>query len=128
MKAFLFLLISFIAVTATLTGLLLIIQPNGSLLNLPLNLLEGTFFNSYLIPGTLLLIFVGGVNMLAVFYNLKKDRSRYDWAMAGGFVVSGWVAIQLLLIHTAHWLPILYFGIGVIIFLLAYQLKGKWIV
>ena len=128
MKAFLFLLISFIAVTATLTGLLLISQPNGSLLNLPLNLLEGTFFKSYLIPGTLLVIFVGGINMLAVFYNLKKDRSRYDWAMAGGCVVSGWVTIQLLLIHTAHWLHILYFGIGVIIFLLAYQLKGKWIV
>jgi uncharacterized membrane protein len=71
---------------------------------------------------------VGGVNLLAVFYNLKKDQSRYDWAMAGGFVVSGWVALQLLLIHTAHWLHILYFGIGVIIFLLAYQLKGKWIV
>lgn len=128
MKAFLFLLISFIAVTATLTGLLLISQPNGSLLNLPLSLLEGTFFNSYLIPGILLVMIVGGVNLLAVFYNLKKDQSRYDWAMAGGFVVSGWVALQLVLIHTAHWLHILYFGIGVIIFLLAYQLKGKWIV
>jgi hypothetical protein len=128
MKAFLFILISFIAVTATLTGLLLISQPNGSLLNLPLSLLEGTLFKSYLIPGILLVTIVGGVNLLAVFYNLKKDQSRYDWAMAGGFVVSGWVTIQLLLIHTTHWLPILYFGIGVIIFLLAYQLKGKWIV
>ena len=68
----LFLLISFIAVTATLTGLLLISQPNGSLLNLPLNLLEGTFFKSYLIPGTSVVIFVGGINMLAVFYNLKN--------------------------------------------------------
>jgi hypothetical protein len=128
MKVLLFLLISFIAVTATLTGLLLISHPDGALLNLPLSLLEGTFFKSYLIPGFLLAIIVGGVNLLAVFYNLKKDRSRYDWAMAGGFVVSGWVAIHLLIIHTAHWLPIFYFGIGVIIFLLAYQLKGKWIV
>ena len=128
MKVILFLLISFLSITATLSGLLLISQPDGSLLNLPLSLLEGTYFSSYLVPGILLLIFVGGVNLLAVFYNLKKDRGRYDWAMAGGFAVSGWVTIQLLLIHTAHWLHVLYFGIGVIIFLLAYQLKGKWIV
>ena len=128
MKVILFLLISFLSVTAILSGLLLISQPDGSLLNLSLSLLEGTYFSSYLVPGILLLIFVGGVNLLAVFYNLKKDRGRYDWAMAGGFVVSGWVAIQLLLIHTVHWLHILYFGIGVIVFLLAYQLKGKWIV
>jgi hypothetical protein len=128
MKVILFLLISFLSVTATLSGLLLISQPDGSLLNLPLSLLDGTYFSSYLVPGILLVIFVGGVNLLAVFYNLKKDRTRYDWAMAGGFVVSGWVAIQLLLIHTVHWLHILYFGIGVIVFLLAYQLKGKWIV
>ena len=128
MKTVLFLLVSFIAITATLSGLLLISQPDGSILKLPLSLLEGTPFNTYLIPGLLLVVFVGIVNLLAVFFNLKSHQSRYDWAMAGGVSVVVWILSQLILIQTVNWLHVVSFGIGLIIFLLAYQLKGKWIV
>ena len=128
MKTILFLLISFIAITATLSGLLLISQPDGSILQLPLSLLEGSPFTTYLIPGVLLLVLVGIINLLAVFFNLKRDPSRYDWAMGGGVSVDVWILAQLIIIQTVHWLHIIYFGIGLIVFLLAYQLKGKWIV
>lgn len=128
MKTVLFVLVSFIAVTANLSGLLLISQPDCSILKLPLSLLEGTPFKTYLIPGVLLVVFVGIVNLLAVFFNLRSHQSRYDWAMAGGVSVVVWFLSQLILIQTVHWLHVAYFGIGLIIFLLAYQLKGKWIV
>ncbi len=128
MKTLLFILISFIAITSTLSGLLMISNPNGEILNLPLVLLDGTPFKNFLIPGILLTTIVAGVNLLAVFYNMQRHVNRYNWAMAGGIMISGWIVVQLILIHAALSLHYLYLGIGILIILLAYQLKGKWAV
>ena len=126
MKSLLFILVSFLAVTATLSGLIMISNPDGGVMNLPLSLLDGTPFKNFLIPGILLTTIVGGVNLLAVFYNIQRHINRYNWAIAGGIMISGWIVVQMILIHAAHWLHFLYLGIGILIILLAYQLKGKW--
>ena len=121
-------MVSFIAVTSTLSGLLMISSPDGKMLSLSLSLLDGTPFKNFLIPGILLTTIVGGTNLLAVFYNIQRHPNRYNWAMAGGFMISGWIIAQMILIHAAHWLHFLYLAIGILIILLAYQLKGKWAV
>jgi hypothetical protein len=126
MRSLLFILISFIGVTSTISGLLLIGSRDGSLFNLPLSLLNDTPFKDYLVPGILLTIMVGLVNLLAVFFNLQRHANRYDWAMAGGIMVSGWIVVQLLLIDTVNWFHFLYLGTGILIFLLARHLKRKW--
>jgi len=128
MKSLLFLLTAFIAVTSTLSGLLMISSPDGSLLHLPLSVLYRSPFKNFLIPGILLTVFVGSVNLLAVFYNLQRDPKRYKWATAGGVMITGWIITQILIIQSAHWLHFLYLGIGILIILIAYQLKGKWAV
>ena len=74
MTSLLFILISFIAITSTLSGLLMISSPDGGILNLPLVLLNGTPFKNFLIPGILLTTIVGLVNLLAVFYNMKRHH------------------------------------------------------
>lgn len=126
MKTLLFILVSFIAVTSTLSGLLMISNPNGEIMKLPLSLLDGTPFKNFLIPGILLFTIVGGVNLLALFYNIQRHVNRYNWAIAGGIIISGWIVVQMILIHAVQWLHFLYLGIGIFIILLAYQLKGKW--
>lgn len=128
MKTLLFILVSFIAVTSTLSGLLMISNPDGGIMNLPLSLLDGTPFKDFLIPGILLTTIVGGVNLLAVFYNMQRHVNRYNWAIAGGIMIGGWIIVQMILIYAAHWLHFLYLGIGILIILLGYQLKGKWAV
>ena len=128
MKSLLFILVSFIAVTSTLSGLLMISNPDGGIMNLPLGILNGTPFRNFLIPGILLTTIVGGVNFLALFYNMQRHVKRYNWAMAGGIMISGWMVVQMILIHAAYWLHYLYLGVGILIILLAYQLKGKWAV
>jgi len=127
-KIFLFILLSFIALTATFSGILMISKPDGEIMNLPLSLLEETPFKDFLIPGILLTTIVGCVNLMAVIYNLKRHVNRYNWAMAGGIMITGWIITQMILIHAAHWLHFIYLGIGLLIILIAYQLKGKWAV
>ena len=126
MKSLLFLLISFIAVTSVLSGLLMISNPDGGILNLPLVLLNGTPFKNFLIPGILLTTIVGGVNLLAVFHNIQRHDNHYNWAIAGGIMISGWIIGQMIIIQAAHWMHFLFLGVGILIILLAYQLKGKW--
>jgi hypothetical protein len=104
----------------------MISKPNGEILGLSLSLLEPTPFINYLIPGILLAILVGAVNLVAVFFNIQRNANRYNWAIAGGIMINGWIIAQMILIQTAHWLHFLYLGTGVFIILLAYQLKGKW--
>ena len=128
MKTLLFILIAFIAITSVFSGLLMISNPDGKILNLPLVMLNGTPFKNFLIPGILLTTIVGGVNLLAVFYNMQRHVNRYNRAMAGGIMISGWIVVQMILIQAAHRLHFLYLGIGILIILLAYQLKGKWAV
>lgn len=126
MKTILLILVSFIAVSALLSGLLMIRDSNGSLMNLPFSLLDGTPSKDFKIPGMLLSALIGGINLLAVFFNLLRHRNRYNWALAGGIVISGWIIVQMILIGTFHWLHIFYLATGILIILLAYQLKGKW--
>jgi hypothetical protein len=128
MKFLLFILVSFIALTATFSGLIMMSNPDGSILKIPLSLLSGTPFKNFLLPGLLLTALVGVSNLIAVYYNILKHPLRYNWAMAGGFMISGWIIVQMILINAAHWLHFIYLGIGILIILLAYQLKGKWAV
>jgi hypothetical protein len=128
MKLILFILISILALTATLSGLLLMNAPDGSLLNLPVALLDGTGFKDFMIPGLLLTITVGAVNLLAVFLNIQRHPKRYDWALIGGAMTCGFIIGQMILLHTANWLHLIFMGVGILIILLAYQLKGKWVV
>lgn len=127
MKLLLLILIIFIAITSTSSGILMITDPNGGMLRLPLTLLHGTPFKNFLIPGILLSL-VGGVNLLALFYNIQRHPKRYSWAIAGGSLISGWIIAQLILIQAFYWLHILYLIIGIFIVLISYQLKGKWAV
>jgi hypothetical protein len=128
MKTFLFILISFVALTAIVSGLLLIDKPDGSILHLQLSVLSGTPFTNFLIPGIILASVVGGTNLMAVISNMQSHPRRYTWAMAGGLMTCGWIAVQILLINTFYWLQFVYIVTGLSTILIAYQLKGKWAV
>lgn len=126
MKSLLLVLLAFTGLTAAISGLLMIGQPDGSLLQLPLSLLGTTPFSNYLIPGIILAGVVGGINLLAFYVNLRRHASWYQWAVAGGVVLVLWIVVQVLLIETYHPLQVLFLLIGIITVLTAWQLKGKW--
>ncbi len=128
MRTLLFILIAFVAVTATVSGILLMANPDGRTFNMPLTLLNGTPFKSFLIPGMILTIAVGAVNMLAFFHYYKEYKYMYDWTLAGGIMLTLWSIVQMILLQSFFWLQIFYLGIGILIILLSFQLKGKWII
>lgn len=128
MRWLLFLLLAFTALTASISGLLLMSYPDGSLLQLSTALLNGTPFHSFLVPGVILAVIVGGTNLVAAVFNILSHPFRYSWAMASSIVLIGWILVQMLLINTLHWLQFVYLFIAIMMLLLTWQLKGKWAV
>jgi hypothetical protein len=126
MKPLLFVLLCFVSLTAIFSGFMLINSPTGESMGLSTAILYTTPFNDFFIPGLLLAIIVGGTNLISAIYYIRLHPTRYNWAIAAGLVLSGWIVLQMILIQTINWLHILFLGIGFGIMLMAYQLKGKW--
>jgi hypothetical protein len=70
-------LILFLSIGAIARGGGLVLGPKGSIIPLPLNLLDRSPFSDYLIPGLILLLFIG-VLPAVVFYGLLK-KPNWKW-------------------------------------------------
>lgn len=83
--------------------------------------LEGTFFSSYTVPMLILGIVLGGGGLLATILLLRRARSGPFFAFANGCAFMIWILIQITMIEYS-WLQILYFGLGLVIVVLAFPL------
>src|SRR5678809_754952 len=87
---------------ALLGGILLTAAPDGRLMDMPVEIMHGSF-STFLIPG-ILLFALGILNTVAFFAILRK--TRFDWIMAvtalGAMIIWFWIGIAILL--ELHWL------------------------
>lgn len=93
----------------------------------PLNLLEGSPFSSYFIPGLILFVVVGGsllCTSMAVFAQWKVARLA---SFASVIIVTGWLAVQVAIIGYVSWMQPVTAIVTLIIFVLAclYQTGSK---
>lgn len=113
-------LIFFQGISGLFGGGALVLDPSGEVLQMPLSLLEGSPFNTYLVPGVILLL-VLGVFPLIVFYGLWK---RKTWSWTGAFLVSIaliiWIGVEIAMVgyHSEPPLQLIYGGIGITLLVL----------
>ena len=124
MKTILLILVSFIAITALGSGMLLLYRPDGSALQLPNYILQHTPFNNYIIPGIFLSI-VGSINMAAVFMYMGGHHLSYRMMIVGGLSLTAWMIVQLILVPYYFLLYGICLVCGILITLIAYQKMGK---
>lgn len=125
MRNLLLLLITFVGVTALSSGLMLLYEPDGSSLSLPVSVLDHSPFSSFFIPGLFLVILVSGACFYALIVFVNRYPQSYRVSLYAGLVVVGWIIGQMLLTQYFHWLQALYLGLGLLIVLLSYRLMGK---
>lgn len=96
-RILLFLLI-FQALSGCLGGARLVVDPSGASIDLPVELLAGSAFSNYLVPGLVLLI-VLGIGPWVAAYGVWR---RNPWGWKSSFVVGAaliiWLAIQIRII------------------------------
>lgn len=106
-----------IGVGAVPAGFALIINPSGANLGLPLELLQGSPFGSYLIPGIVLFSVIGVGNIAGGILTLRRKAIAGEFAAVSGVLLMVWIIVQVLIIPF-HWLQPLYFILGLMVLIL----------
>ena len=101
----------------------LIASPSGRLLHLPLNLLQGSPFSDYLVPG-LILFTILGIGPLVVAFAVWKQR-LWGWygTIATGGALLIWIGVEIWMVgyHTDPPLQLIYGSLGAVLLGLAFH-------
>lgn len=91
-------LMTFQGLSGLFGGIMLVLDPSGNSLNMPIDLLENSPFTNYLIPGIILLLILG-ILPLTVMNGLWKKQK---WSWYGSLFVSVslliWIFVEVLMI------------------------------
>jgi hypothetical protein len=104
-----------VALTAVAGGVALILGASipslSSVLVPPDAYLEGSPFASYVVPGILLAVVLGGVHAIAFVAVMRRTRYDFFLAAAAGFAALIWIFVQMLFIPLSF-LQAIYFVCG----------------
>jgi hypothetical protein len=97
---------------ALVGGVLLVAAPDGRFMDMPVEILHGTF-RDFLIPGVILLG-LGLLTTAAFFAVLRRNRTDWVWAglALGGWAV--WFFVEIAILRELHWLHAMW-GLPVIL-------------
>ncbi len=111
-------LLAFNGLGAVYGGIMLISDPSGWKLGLPISLLEDSPFDDFLIPGLLLLIVIGLGSLVVCGLVILRTRKNASWVIIAGFGMAVWIAVQILMIREVHYLHLIYAMAGIILMIL----------
>jgi hypothetical protein len=118
-------LTGFLALTTFLGGIALI----ANWIAMPVEMLQGSPFSSYLFPGLSLSIIVGGSALVATILLIRKSKFGLLFATASGIIIMFFEFVEVLVIGSpagvARTLQIIYFGLGTLITIAA---LGSWFI
>jgi hypothetical protein len=87
--------------------------------NVPIEWLKGSPFKSYFIPSLFLFVIIGGSCAIASVALFRNSQSQRFLSLICGFLLLGWIVIQLAIIGYVSWMQpailisaliIIYFG------------------
>lgn len=130
---------AFLAVGAIYGGISLMNDPSGETLELPLKLLKGTIFSSYMIPGIILFLTLGFFPLFLIFPLIFKPRwpvidklniyRSYHWAwtytLYTSIMLIIWIDVQIIILQTVSVIQGIFGLIGVFILILVLSPRVK---
>ena len=124
MKHFLMFLIGFVAISVISFGLLLVANRNG-VLGLDVSILSNTSFSSFLMPGVLLTVIIGGLHLIAFMKVFRDQKNAFLWSLFAGLILCIWVVFQIYFTRSYFFLNWTYLIIAFFIVLISLQLRHK---
>lgn len=109
----------FVAVGALPAGYLFFSSPDGSKMGMTTAALSGSPFNDFLIPGIVLFVVNGLMNLLGSGLSFFRSKYAGILGICLGLCLIIWVIVQVYSIGLNHFLQPTYFVIGIIELLLA---------
>ena len=110
-------------------GWMLIQDPSGESMTFPVELLEGTPFKNYFIPGVILIVSVGLMSIFVAILTMIGAKKYPVSLIFQGGVLIGWLSIELLLnsafFHPVYHYPLFAIGIMLIVLGVLFRKKSK---
>lgn len=99
---------------------------NGQIIGMPTELLKGSPFGSYLVPGWVLLV-VGIVNLAGAIAVLRRHRWGAPLSLLVGLMWVAWFVVQVAVVGFVSWQQPVYFAVGLLIILIAAPPLVGWL-
>ena len=107
---------------SSLAGSILAIAANGG--GVPIEYLANSPFSSYVVPGLILGVVVGGTQLAGAAALLARRRSALLLSTIAGFGMLIWIFVELAIIRQYSWLQAAYFIVGGLELILVLALLG----
>jgi hypothetical protein len=107
--------LAFLGIGATPGGLMLIMDPSGKLMRMPLSLLDHSPFHSFLIPGIVLFAANGVLSLLIMIAVIRRSPSYSCWVAFQGCVIIGWITAEAIVMRLVIWPHYVYWGVGLLL-------------
>lgn len=117
-------LLLFLGISAMVGGIMLVADPAGGIIGMPAELLIGTPFNNYLIPGIILIAANGLLSLAIAVLAIRSSRNYHLLAILQGIILAGWLSAELV-INPAFYVPVLHislFTIAILMVICGYTL------
>ena len=122
-------LLVFTGISACFGGIVLMMDPTGSIIQMPVELLKQSPFTNFLIPGLILLIIIGIGSIVTTVFVISKNKYFPKIITASGSALIIWIITQIFMLQSLSYLHFVYGGIGLILLILGViQWKiEKWV-
>lgn len=122
-------LIAFLSIGGFYGGIALTFDPSGNFMQMSLSFLEGTPFHNYLIPGLILLLFMGIFPMFLLYplitkpqwkwanlFNIYKEKHwSWTYSLYTGIILVLWMDFQLMIIGYGQIIQTIYSFYGILL-------------
>lgn len=127
LKVFTISLLFFTAINALIAGALFIADPSGKLMGMTADYLKDAPFSSFLIPGIVLFVVNGVLNVAAGIMTIRNHAATARFVILQGILLCGWIVVQILMVRDINALHIIMFTIGSLLVLLGIAQNRKTI-
>ncbi|MDP4085258.1 MAG: hypothetical protein Q8934_11670 [Bacillota bacterium] len=119
----------FLGIGALFGGGALIISPDGSILSMPLKMLQNSPFNNFLIPGLILFVGLGILPLITTIFLISEKPSKiakklridkekdlsWNSSLYVGFILIIWITVEMYLIKEVALIHVFYIFLGLLI-------------
>jgi hypothetical protein len=117
--------LAFLGIGAAAGGLMLIADPTGKRIGMPLSFLDHSPFQSFLIPGIILLVANGALSLLIMLAAIRRSPGYGWWVAFQGCVLTGWITVEVIMMRVVAWPHYIYWGIGLVLIVTGLALRTE---
>lgn len=111
------------SLNALAAGFSMIVEPTGKDLGMSVDtVLQYSPFHSFLIPGLTLFIAIGIFCIVTITGFIRKWKNRDLLVLGQGFIITGWIIIQVMFLRQFNWMHAIIGSIGIFTIVWGYLL------